>query len=300
MMTVFKTLITSRDPKGLHFIGLCEATYNKARLDERRAQRLNENGGEFQVGLKELIKRLSATSQFADEEEKSNYGYLSGYRKPVEISDQIDILRSHWPELDPDLALRYMHEVYPTLQLPGWVEGPFAIIRPGFFSDRYGEELVEVLKALVRARKGQFCNYHENHFGPEYLRQSERTLSKLRALVEQQSGSDILISPAQFGIRHRGRSVRRGREVFVVGEYGSGAKDVGTMLLTNPIRLQQSEDLWIDCAGDEFVLDADEFNSAPYFCFNHGKVEFDADLVSNVSDCSGSISEFLPSASPKR
>ena len=268
-------------------------------LDKDGAQRVIEHGDEFTSAIRNsansALQNLSVSDRFKDEEVKSSYGYLSGYRKPIEISDQIDILRSHWPNLNPDATLRYMREVYPKLQLPGWVEGPFAIIRPSFFSDKYGEELEEVLKAIAKDRKGRFVNYREGQLGPKYLRQSERTLSMLRVLVDQQSGSDILISPAQFGIRHRGKSVRRAREVFVAGEYGKGAKDTGTMILTNPIRLQHYNDLWIDCAGDEFVPGADgQFDSAPCFGFDDGRVRFGADWVSVASGGFGSVSGFLP------
>ncbi|MDP3901622.1 MAG: hypothetical protein Q8Q37_01430, partial [bacterium] len=53
-------LITSRDPKGLHAVGLFEAAYNKSKLDEARAQRLNERGGELQDGIAKLIAELTA------------------------------------------------------------------------------------------------------------------------------------------------------------------------------------------------------------------------------------------------
>ncbi len=292
------TTVTTRDPKGLKFISIVEATYNKVGLSEEEAQRINEASG-----LSDLVSRFIAenrrTNQFADEEVESNYGYLSGYHKPIKVTDQIDILRSHWPNLNPDPTLRYVREVYPTLQFPGWVEGPFAIIRPGFFSDKYGKELAEVLKAIAKDRKGKFVNYREGQLGPEYLRQSERTLTSLRALVEQQPGSDILISSAQFGIRHRGRSVRRAREVFVADEYGIGAKDSGAMLLTNPIRLQHYDDLWIDCAGDEFALGADgQFFSAPYFGFCVGEVRFGTSRFDDADDSCGAASVFLPAVSP--
>ena len=162
------------------------------------------------------MSRSLAPNQYANEEIPSNCGYSSGYRNPIEISTQIDILRSRWPSLNPDPALRYMREIYQTLQLPDWVEGPFALIRPGFFSNIYGEELEEVLKAMAKS-SDDFRNYRKGQLGPKYLRQSERTLSKLRTLMERQPGSDILISVAQFGIRHHGRSVRRARDVFVAG-----------------------------------------------------------------------------------
>lgn len=286
--------VTTRDPKGRKFMSIVEAGYNKAGLSKEEAQRVNEA-----TGLSSLVDSFIAenrcANRFKDEEEKSSYRYLSGYRKPVEVSDQVDILRSHWPQLNPDLALRYLREVYPTIQLPSWVEGPFALIRPGFFSDQYGEELAEVLKALAKDRQGKFVNYREGQLSPEYLQQSERTLSHLGALVKQQPESDILISPAQFGIRHRGRSIRRAREVFVAGEYGKGAKDVGTMLLTHPTRLQHLDDLWIDCAGDDFSPDADgRFDRAPYFDFRDGGLGFGARWVGHAYDDYGSASGFSP------
>jgi len=63
-----QTLITSRDPKGLQIANLFDVTLNKAYLDHERAQRLIENGGEFQEGLAQLIERCSAISKFAEEE----------------------------------------------------------------------------------------------------------------------------------------------------------------------------------------------------------------------------------------
>ncbi|HLC43677.1 MAG TPA: hypothetical protein VJK08_00925, partial [Patescibacteria group bacterium] len=167
-------------------------------------------------------------------------------------------------------------EVYPSFELPGWVEGPIVAIRTGFFSDNYGEELEEVLKALKKARDGKLYNCREGQLGAEYLRQSERTQAKLRVLTERQWGSDLLILPAQLGIRHRGRSVRRARETMSASEFGLGSAITGTAILTNPIRLTQYDDLWIDCAGDEYSPDADGvFGGAPCFDLGGGKVEFE-------------------------
>lgn len=294
------TSVTSGQEKQIIRFGTdaVEAALKALKLDKDGAQRAIEHGDEFTSAIKNAaraaLQSLSVSDRFKDEEVQSNYGYLSGYSKPAEITDQIDILRSHWPSLNPDPALRYYREAYPTFQLPGWVEGPFVIIRPGFFSDKYGEELMEVLKALAKDRQGKFYNYRESRLGPEYLHQRERTLTMLRILREQQSGSDILISSAQFGIRHRGRSVRRAREVFVTREYGKGAKDIGTMLLTNPIRLQHYDDLWIDCAGDEFAPGAGGvFACAPFFCFHGGGVGFSPSWVSSADVHDGSVSGFL-------
>lgn len=267
--------------------------------DKDGIQRIIEHGDEFSSIIRNAatgaLKDLSVSDKSKDEEVKSNYGYLSGYRKPVEVSDQIDILRSHWPTLNPDDAIRYMNEVYSSLQLPNWIEGPFALIRPGFFSDDYGEELEEVLKALAKDRKGKFRNYREGQLGSDHLQQNTRTLSMINRIVELQSGSDIIIVPEQFGIRYRGRSVRRVRKVLVASEFGEGAKNVGTMILTNPIRLQHYDDLWIDCPGDEYAPDADGgFSHAPCFDFLDGWVEFVTVWVGIPDGDYGSVSGFLP------
>lgn len=271
----------------------------KADPDRAGLSRLLERGDEFVDAINETIvdkvRELSMSNQFSAEEVGSNYDYLSGYAKPCEITNQIDILRAHWPNLNPDRALRYMRETHPVLRLPEWIEGPFAIIRPEFFSDKYGEELEEVLRAIAKDRQDRFENYRAGQLGPEFLRQSKRTLSKLRTITEQQSGSDILITYCQFGIRHRGRSVRRSREVFALGEYGVGSKDSGTMLLTNPNRLQDFNDLWLDCPGDEFAPEAvGRFVGAPGFFFSDERVRFGARRVDDVRDDCGSVSGFLP------
>jgi hypothetical protein len=113
--------------------------------------------------------------------------------------------------------------------------------------------------------------------------------------MEQQPGSDILIALGQFGIRHRGRSVRRAREVFIPDECGTGAKDGMTMLLANPVRLRHFDDLWLDFPGDEYrpVVGRD-FSSAPVCYFSGGQVEFGAGGVGGVDADYGSVSFLLP------
>jgi len=267
-------------------------------LDKDGIQRIIERGYEFQAEVQSAaataLRDLSASNRFANEEVRSNYGYFSGYRKPVGVTDQIDILRSHWPQLNPDRAIHYMGEVYPKLQLPSWVEGPFALIRPGFFSNIYGEELEEVFRALAKDRNGKFTNCRKGRLGPERLRRNIRTVSMMNRIMEQQPDGDIIIVPEQFGIRHRGRSIRRAREVFVASEFGEDAKNVGTMILTNPTRLQHYDDIWINCAGDEYSSAANgQFDDALYFGFVSGRVEFDTPWFGPASSICGSISAVL-------
>jgi len=152
-----------------------------------------------------------------------------------------------------------------------------------------------VLDLIKKQHKGNFYNYREGKIGAKYLRQHERTAKKLEALAEQQKGYDILVVAAQFGLRHRGRSVRRAREVFTANEFGLGAFEIGCMLLTHPERLQNYDDLWIDCAGDEYAPAADgDFSFAPFFYFDGGRVEFGSSWFDDAYDDFGSASGFLP------
>src|SRR3989338_1071455 len=287
MMTMSMTLITSRDPKGRQTMSIIEAAYDKAKLDDDSAQLLKERGDELKAGVSELIAKLSITNQYADEEVESSYGYLSGYDKPKSLQDQATILRKMFPELgECDFALG-------DKELPDGAEGPFAIPRWQKIGKTYGEALQKVLDELSKAYGGKFKNWREGQLGPNNLRQSAKSGGMWGKLGNEQQG-DILVVPAQFGLRHRGRSVRRAREVMRKAEFGLGAFAVGIMLLTHMDRLQNVDDLWIDCAGDEFhdPQNSDApFGLAPCFYFNGGQLRFGTewsdDAIGNFGSASG-------------
>ncbi len=295
-------LITSRDPKGLQAVRMFEAAYDKSGLDDARAQRLNENGDELKKGLKELIERLSATNQFAREEVRSSYTYPSEYKGLKPIGVQVDILAGIFG-LSLGYTSDYIEKVLPTLELPNGADGWFAIpsidaVAKRFFTDvtdpdeRYSRAVNLVIEKIAASRK--LYNWREGKLDAKRLRQHVRTVQMLEAIAEKQQG-DILIIPAQFGIRHRGRSVRRAREVFVANEFGLGAFAVGCMILTHPERLVRWEQLHMDCAGDEFAPGADGvFGRAPIFDFSGDGVEFSTRHVSLAYGCYGSVSGFLP------
>jgi len=282
-----KALITSRDPKGLQVVRLFEDAYNKAELDDESAQRINERGGEFQNGITELIVELSVSNQFADEEIESSCGYLSGYEKPKGITVQTDRLRELFPDIG--YADKKLIEQPFSVKAEGW----FAIPKWEKLASTYGEAVQKVLDMIKKTREGKFQNYREGHLGPEYLRQHAKTARMFQVIADQQRNHDILVVPCQFGILHRGKSVRRAREVMNSSEFGLGAFAVGIMLLTHPERLQHHDDLWIDCAGDEYSSEADgSFESAPGFSFDGGRVGFDAIWFGSAGAGCGSASAF--------
>lgn len=254
-------------------------------LDKDGIQKLIENGDEFQARIITGIKELSVSNQFADEEVESSYAYPKGY-KVKGITEQTNILRQLFP------GIGFADEKIAQQPLPPNAEGWFAIPKWQTLAPTYGEAVQKVLAMIASKRK--FYNYRDGQLGAEYLRQHAKTAKMFQKLGDEQKDYDILVVPAQFGLRHRGRSVRRAREVFQANEFGLGAFAVGIMLLTHPEREVQWEQLHIDCAGDEFAPDADgDFSRAPLFLFSDGRVKFDAFWFGYAYEYYGSASAFL-------
>jgi len=237
------------------------------------------------------MNTTTAPQLYADEEVSSSYTYPEGHR-PRSIAEQVASLR----ELFPALKDATFDESIATRPLPEGAEGWFAIPRPEKLAPTNNAAVEAVLNRLAETRS--FHNYRLGQLGPERLRQSDRTVHALDLIGQAQKGHDILIVPAQFGKRHRGRSVRRAREVFTPNEFGLGAYEVGIMLLTHPERLTSSEDLWIDCAGDEYS-GGGQFDGAPYFGFDVGQLSFDTYWSDGARARYGSSSGFLPPALPQ-
>ena len=293
-----QTLITSRDPKGLHAVGLFEAVYNKSKLDEARAQRLNERGGELQDGIAKLIAELSVSNQYANEEVRSNYTYPKEYKGPKPINDQIKAIAKIFG-LDPSHALEFAKTLP---ELPNGAEGWFAIPSVDALAAKHFPEVTDPIQKYCQAVQlvhtkiadsRSFYNYREGQITPAQLRVHARTAHALDLIAETQKG-DILIVAAQLGMRHCGKSVRRAREVFVANEFGLGSLAVGSIVLTHPERLVRWEELDMDCSGDEFSPEADgDFSRSPYFGFSDGRVRFGTSFVGGPHGYFGSVSGFL-------
>ena len=298
MMTT-KKLITSDDPRGRQTTDLFRGAYNKAQLIEEQAQRLNENrGGEFTTELLQLIQKHSATNQYANEVVSSNYTYPREYsRRP--IGEQVEMISKHF-ELNPIHAYEFIKNL-PTL--PDGAEGWFAIPKVSSVAKKHFPAITdsalqycEVVKMVHNklADSRSFYNYREGQITPLQIRQHPRTQSFLEQLESEQQG-DILILAIQYGMRHRGKSVRHARETFSSNEFGLGAFALGCMALVHPERYVKWEELDTDCAGDEFApLAAGVFSEAPIFHWDDGRLKFGAGDVSNANENYGSASAFAP------
>lgn len=295
VMTTITQKATSGQLKQIHRVGsdALEKLLLEFGLDKEGAQRVHEHGDEFVAALRiaaiASLKDLSVSNKFKDEEVESKYGYLLGY-KPKGITEQTNRLRQLFP------GIGFADEKIALGQLPKNTEGWFAIPKWQTVAPTYGEAVQKVLDMIKQTRNGAFHNYREGQLGPDRLRQSAKTAAVFQKLGDEQKDHDILVVPAQFGLRHRGRSVRCAREVFMGNEYGLGAFAVGIMLLTHPERLMHYDDLWIDCAGDEFDNpDSDDrFDRVPFFEFDGGRVRFGTLWFDRALDSYGSASGFVP------
>lgn len=297
------TAVTNRDPKGRKFMDIVAAAYDKAGLSDGpkgEAQRINNAYlGKLSDLITNFIEKCRFREDYANEEVESTYSYLSGYTKPADLNAQCNQLRILFPGIgfaNPDLQMRIKEGV---VKLPPEAEGWFAIPnwrkRPEVFGNTYSEAVLKILDTINKTRDGKVWNYRDGELDEKHLRQSARSEQFWVELAKTQGDEDVLIVAAQFGLRHRGRSVRRARVVMEDSgsELGLGAFAVASMLLTHPARLQHYDDLWIDCAGDEWSSGGDgAFLFSTHLRFFVGKVEFDKRDIGGTGVRWGTASTF--------
>ena len=256
--------------------------------DRDSAQRIIRRIGDLGVALDPVFLDLGGL-RYRNEEVESTRGYPANYQvKP--ICEQLFALSKYFPDWDTAGTLAYAKTLG---SLPKGAEGWFAIPKyERTVSVPYSQAVEKVLGALASQR--QFYNWQAGKLGEKYLRQSDLTKDIILKKLAYQTG-DFYIVAAQFGKRHAGKSVRRAREVFEPNEFGLRSFDVACMLLSHPERFQSSEDLFIDCPGDEYDLGADgRFLSAPCFGWRDGVVGFRAFWCDSAHAHYGSASGFLP------
>lgn len=271
----------------------------RAALDELKEQgawtdglltRLEDNSAELQTDIVVAINRWSGSNRFLDEElEPVNYevqfNYFSGYFRARPLEEQVASLQA----------------IFPTFRFKGndkvqvLEEGLFAVPRWDGIADTYEEALTRVLYWLNEIYNNRFSSEIKDRLSANYLRSNPRTAAKLKFLAQRYPEVDVDIFPAQLGMRHRGRSIRRAREVFRPEEFGLGAFAVACILITHPDRLRDTNDLWIDCAGDDYAIDGDgDFSSSLSFRVLNGKLSLEVSSLREAGHGYGSATGFLP------
>ena len=221
---------------------------------------------------------------FADEEVPSGRGYPQDY-SPRPLPEQARLLQSVFPRLGA---------VVPPAPspLPAGAEAWFLVPDWRRVATTYNTAVIDALAALRSTRSTSFSRV--DRLGPTSLRLHART-TEMSGRLPALGDSGLLLVAAQFGVRHRGRSVRRSRTQFAGHEFGLGAFAVAAMLLTHPARIAQFDQLYLDCAGDEYsASDEQQFSEAPYFRFLDGRLAFGTSWYGTSDAYFGSASAFLP------
>lgn len=231
----------------------------------------------------------------------ASYGYPDEYHGPKPISTQVDILAAKFG-LSSNSTNEWVENVLPTLTLPDGAEGWFAfpsrdVVASCHFSavgrSRKHQCVLEfALDILNESRK--FYNCNKSKMEPFQFHQDDRTLYALNSITETQEG-EILIIPAQFGMRHRSSSVSRTCESFHLekSEFGLGVFELICMALTHPERYVRWEQLHTICACEKVGGEYGHYNNSPVFHFRNGRLEFDTYSRFHANRYYGSVTGFL-------
>lgn len=158
-------------------------------------------------------------------------------------------------------------------------DGLFVIPKWSKLAPTYGEALQKVFDAIKKERP--FYNWREGQLGPENLRE-----------LPHKNVPEII--SVQLGKKWKGKSVDTVRKEKASGEILLGAYEVAIILLTNPDILKSSDDLFLDCAGDEASPGADgDFSRAPSFFWGDGELGFGFFWTDDAYDSFGTVSGFL-------
>lgn len=261
--------------------------YPPGTTETKDGQRLIRRMGDLKAAMRKVILETGGM-RYRSEKVASTYGYTLVV-KPV--CEQFLALKSLqlFQKLDCSQALNCSKTM---AELPEGADGNFVFPWWGLIGKTYAEATEKVVQELVRIYN--LKNWLEKHLTEKHLRQYDPTRQALEAIRASQPG-DFQVFPAQFGILHRGESVRLVRDILLPKEFGLGSFHIMIMLLTHPERLDAYKKLFIDCPGDEYDYDAaGRFPRAPYFFFDDGRRHFGSAGVSLFLARYGSASAFFP------
>lgn len=282
-------------------------------LDRKAVQRLLGRSREVIPALAsgrilgEILETLALPDDFSLEECHSTFGYFSGYRAPFTLKENLEdmqkelaILRKTFPEFKHSIFddFYYGQIQHGGIVLPWGAERWTLLPDWRKLANKYGMALKKALEGIEKAYGSNgFHNYCDANTNVETLMDRLNlfggTACSLEKLARMQNNADILIVPVQLGLRHRGRSVRRAHASMSPCEFGLGSVEASFILLTHPERLQNKNDLWINCTGDMNQVNTFQVNS---FRFHAGSLyRLNAHLgAREASSDFGPITAFLP------
>lgn len=237
----------------------------------------------------DLLVDFSA-SEFAGENSVFDCSYKFGYKhEKISMSDQIKRILELFPGLNsPKNEIVWKN-------LPEGAEGWYAVPYWRAVGDNYEMAMARLFSAISRERN--FINILNGMTGEKNLRKNRQSSISLETIAKVQ-GSDIIIIPIQTGIRFRGKSARLSKDLFLINEFGIGSFEAGCILLTHPMRFSSYVDLWLDCSGDEFSKNGENFSFVPYYSVytKNGDLEmnFNFRFCGEANPRCGTVSGFNP------
>ncbi len=176
---------------------------------------------------------------------------------------------------------------------PAWVEKFFADVPWQRIAPTYKKAIEIMLDMIKKNSKYQFKNRFDHQSSLSFQRKI-RTVRAQKRLFERQKVHDVIIIPAQFGLRHRGRSARRACVCFSSREFGLNTSTVINMFLTHQERSRDDDwSLGTYCLGDECNYRGSDI--IPCFWFRYNDVlMFDGKVSNGYEEYDGSPSGFVP------
>lgn len=253
--------------------------------------------------LANLIKSLSESKLYADQVVASKYAYLSGYRQARPIDEQIQILRKFDWGRSINWELSDIQKKLLTQELPFGSEGYFVVVFDRIMVTHYEDDptvsqsgpVRRCLDMLIRQRQELAVKYDSRYFDQaHYHRSRKATLMMQELWASQGCPLDIMLIPAQLGLKYAGHSALRSGVVFQKNEFPLDAYEILIMTLTHENRLQHYDDLWMTLPGSEYSKDANGiFDHSLYIKYVGGAIHMGSIKSSAADGYYGSVSGFL-------
>lgn len=234
----------------------------------------------------------------------TQYGYPESYKKPTAIAEQVYQIADQF-NLEAGPAYNFIEKVLPKLALPKGAEGWFARPKVDAIAEQLFPEITDKVEqycsalnlviVMIGTMQPIFERSHKDHLNKRHLRRAQKTIDAFTTIYSQQQG-DIMIIPAQFGMRYRNMNKYDVMKEIPDNEFFLDAFTVACMLLTNKHRFMSPDDLGIDCPGDEFDTQGfADFKHVPNYGFYLNGVAFNTCKADTCSTQYGIATGFLPS-----
>ena len=232
------------------------------------------------------------------------YGYPESYKKPTVVAEQVHQLAVQF-NLEAGPAYNFIEKVLPKLVLPDGAEGWFArpkidaVAKQQFpkVTDKEAQYCLSLnlIISMIGTMQPMFEKLHKDHLNKKHLRRAKKTIDAFATIYSQQQG-DIMIIPAQFGMRYHNTNKYEVMKTMPDNEFFLDAFTVGCMIMTNEHRFMSPDDLGVDCPGDEF--DTQGFSDFKYissYGFFLSAVAFNTCRATTRSPQYGIATGFFPS-----